>query len=381
MIYLDNAATSFPKPEGVYTAVEQCMQTYCANPGRGSHAMSVKSAFVVNDTRERLARLLNVKDYLNICFTKNATEALNIAINGCLTAGSHVITTCMEHNSVLRPLHTLEKYQGIKLTIVDGNKYGQIDPQQIQKVITKKTRLIVCTLSSNVNGVILPVAQIGKIARENGILFLLDASQGLGSLPVDQESMHADMIAFPGHKGLMGPQGTGGLYIAPTLSIRPLMAGGTGSRSELLYQPELVPDKYESGTLNTPGLAGLGAGLEFIEKTGLEIIRSRKDALTQRLYDGIAQNRHITMYSPASVKENSGVVAFNIKGTDSTEIAQLLDKKYDIASRPGLHCAPLAHKHFGTQVSGILRLSVGYFNTASDIDAAVRAVNQIAKTK
>lgn len=381
MIYLDNAATSFPKPESVYTEMEKCMRTYCANPGRGSHAMSVQSALSVIKTRENIAKLLHVNNYLNICLTKNATEALNIAICGCLSKGDHVITTCMEHNSVLRPLKTLEKFNGIKIKIVGGDDLGRIDPEQIKKSITKKTRLIVCTLSSNVNGIIMPIQEISKIASDNGIIFLLDASQGMGSINIDLSKMYASMVAFPGHKGLMGPQGTGGLYIAPNVTLKPLMSGGTGSKSEIMFQPDMMPDKFESGTLNTPGIVGLGAGVEFIEKTGTNFIRAKKDELIRRLHNGISQNRNIKMYSPENAKENSGIVAFNIKGVDSTEISYSLDKKYNIACRAGLHCAPLAHYHFETQKSGIVRLSVGYFNTISDIDNTILAVYKIVNEK
>lgn len=379
MIYLDNAATSFPKPETVYTEMDKCMRTYCANPGRGSHSMSVQSAIAVNSTREKISKLLNIKDYLNICFTKNATEALNVAIYGCLMPGDHVITTCMEHNSVLRPLHTLQKANKIKLTIVNGDSLGRIDPQKIKKSINKKTKLIVCTLSSNVNGIILPVKEIGNIAVENEVLFLLDASQGLGSIPIDLATINASMVAFPGHKGLLGPQGTGGLYISPRVKLKPLMAGGTGSRSESMMQPNILPDRFESGTLNTPGIVGLGAAVAFIDKTGLNTIRDKKDMLTKRLYNGIAQNKHIKIYSPEDTKENSGIVAFNIKGIDSSEISYLLDEKFNIACRAGLHCAPLAHKHFGTQESGIIRLSIGYFNSVSEIDNVILNISKIVK--
>jgi cysteine desulfurase / selenocysteine lyase len=381
MVYLDNAATSFPKPDSVYNEMEKCMRIYCANPGRGSHAMAVQSAIAVITTREHIAKLLNVSDYLNICFTKNATEALNLAIYGCLSKGDHVITTCMEHNSVLRPLKTLEKFNGIKLTIVSGDGLGRIDPVQIKKNINKKTRLIVCTLSSNVNGIIMPIKEISKIASENGLMFLLDASQGLGSIKIDLNNYNNSMIAFPGHKGLLGPQGTGGLYIAPNIYLKPLMSGGTGSRSGILFQPNIMPDKYESGTLNTPGIIGLGAGVEFIEKIGIDTIKTKKDTLIKRLHDGIAQNRLIKIYSPESVAENSGIVAFNIKGIDSSEISDSLDKNYTIACRAGLHCAPLAHDHFKTHNSGIVRLSVGYFNSINDIDKAIIAINKIAYQK
>jgi len=381
MIYLDNAATSFPKPDSVYIEMEKCMRTYCANPGRGSHAMAVQSALAVINTREHIAKLLNVRDYLNICFTKNATEALNLAICGCLSQGDHVITTCMEHNSVLRPLKTLEKSNGIKLTIVTGDDLGRIDPNQIKKSINKKTRLIVCTLSSNVNGIIMPIKDISKIASDNGIMFLIDAAQGLGCIKIDLNNLYASMVAFPGHKGLMGPQGTGGLYVAPKVNLKPLMSGGTGSKSGFLFQPDILPDKYESGTLNTPGIIGLGAGVEFIQKTGVDAIKTKKDALIKRLHAGIAQNRRIKIFSPENTEENSGIVAFNINGIDSSEISDILDKNYSIASRAGLQCAPLAHHHFKTQNSGIVRLSVGYFNSINDIDKTILAINKIAREK
>ncbi len=379
MIYMDNAATSFPKPDAVYSEMDKCLRTYCANPGRGSHTMSIASATTVNTTRERIAKLMKIEDSLNISFTKNATEALNIAICGSLSSGDHVITTCMEHNSVIRPLKTLEKYGGVKLTIVGADSLGRVDPQDIRKSINKRTKLIVCTLSSNVNGIIMPVEEIGKIARNNGIIYLLDASQGLGSIEFDINRIHADMIAFPGHKGLLGPQGTGGLYVSPKIRMRPLMRGGTGSSSELLYQPEIMPDKLESGTLNTPGIAGLGAGVEFIQKNGIDKIRKKKDELTVRLFNGISRINNIKIFSPESAEENSGIVAFNFEGVDSSEVSYLLDKQYKIECRAGLHCAPLAHSHFKTVNSGIVRLSVGCFNTNDEVDFVIQSINLIAK--
>lgn len=379
MIYMDNAATSFPKPDAVYSEMDKCLRTYCANPDRGSHTMSIASATTVNTTRERIAKLLKIEDSLNISFTKNATEALNIAICGSLSSGDHVITTCMEHNSVIRPLKTLEKYGGVKLTIVGADSLGRVDPQDIRKSINKRTKLIVCTLSSNVNGIIMPVEEIGKIARNNGIIYLLDASQGLGSIEFDINRINADMIAFPGHKGLLGPQGTGGLYVSPKIRMRPLMRGGTGSSSELLYQPEIMPDKLESGTLNTPGIAGLGAGVEFIQKNGIDKIRKKKDELTVRLFNGISRINNIKIFSPESAEENSGIVAFNFDGVDSSEVSYLLDKQYKIECRAGLHCAPLAHSHFKTVNSGIVRLSVGCFNTNDEVDFVIQSINLIAK--
>ncbi len=377
MVYLDNAATSYPKPDCVYEQMNICMRTYCANPGRGSHAMSVQSAMAVNNCREQLSKLLNLDNDLNICFTKNATEALNIAIIGSLSAGDHVITTNMEHNSVLRPLHTLQKNGKINLSIIEGDSFGEIDPNSILKKINKKTKMVVCTLSSNVNGIIMPIYQIGEICKKKGILFLLDASQGLGSIPIDFSKMYVSMIAFPGHKGLLGPQGTGGLYVSPNIRLKPLMQGGTGSQSESLLQPNIMPDLFESGTLNTPGIVGLGAAVGYLNETGIDEVHSKKCDITQRLYDGISQIKGIKLYSPADMKKNSGIVAFNINNCDSSDISYLLDNRYKIACRSGLHCAPLAHAFFNTLKSGIIRFSTGLFNTYEEIDYTVESMAKI----
>ena len=377
MVYLDNAATSYPKPDCVYEQMNICMRTYCANPGRGSHAMSVQSAMAVNNCREQLSKLLNLDNDLNICFTKNATEALNIAIIGSLSAGDHVITTNMEHNSVLRPLHTLQKNRKINLSIIEGDSFGEIDPNSILKKINKKTKMVVCTLSSNVNGIIMPIYEIGEICRKKGILFLLDASQGLGNIPIDFSKMYVSMLAFPGHKGLLGPQGTGGLYVSPDIRLKPLMQGGTGSQSESLLQPDIMPDLFESGTLNTPGIVGLGAAVGYLNDTGIDEVHSKKCDITQRLYDGLSQIKGIKIYSPADMKKNSGIVAFNINNCDSSDISYLLDNRYKIACRSGLHCAPLAHAFFNTLKSGIIRFSTGLFNTYGEIDYTVESVAKI----
>ena len=377
MVYLDNAATSYPKPDCVYEQMNICMRTYCANPGRGSHAMSVQSAMAVNNCREQLSKLLNLDNDLNICFTKNATEALNIAIIGSLSAGDHVITTNMEHNSVLRPLHTLQKNRKINLSIIEGDSFGEIDPNSILKKINKKTQMVVCTLSSNVNGIIMPVYEIGEICRKKGILFLLDASQGLGNIPIDFSKMYVSMIAFPGHKGLLGPQGTGGLYVSPDIRLKPLMQGGTGSQSESLLQPDIMPDLFESGTLNTPGIVGLGASVGYLNDKGIDEVHSKKCDITKRLYDGLSQIKGIKIYSPSDMKKNSGIVAFTINNCDSSDVSYLLDNRFKIACRSGLHCAPLAHAFFNTLKSGIIRFSTGLFNTNGEIDYTVESVAKI----
>lgn len=379
MIYLDNAATSYPKPERVYDEILRCMKDYCANPGRGGHEMSIKSGRAVLETREIISRFFNIDNPMQIVFTKNATEALNIAIKGVLKNGDHVITTSMEHNSVIRPLKTLEKNNIIELTVVKGNKFGEIDPGDIRKSIKKNTKLIVSTLSSNVNGMIMPLKEFGSIAEEKGILFLVDASQGAGSIRLDVKDIKAGMMAFPGHKCLLGPQGIGGLYVSEEIKIESIMQGGTGSSSENYYQPEVFPDLLESGTLNTPGIVGLGYGIEFIESFGIDNIRIYKHMLVKRLFEGMEELKGTKIYSKPDKEKNSGIVAFNFKDVDSTEVSFVLDKVYGIASRAGLHCAPLAHETIGTKETGVVRLSVGCFNTIEEIDVTLSSLKEISQ--
>ncbi len=377
MIYLDNAATSYPKPEAVYDEVQRCMREYCANPGRGGHAMSIASGKAVLEAREIIAAFFNFKNPMLLSFTKNATEALNIAIKGYLGHGDHVITTCMEHNSVIRPLKTLERDVGLEISIIRGDTLGRIDPDDIRRAVKPNTRLIAATLSSNVNGIIMPVKEIGKIARDMGIAFLLDASQGAGSIDIDALGTGIDMLAFPGHKGLMGPQGTGGLYVREGLKLKTIMEGGTGSSSESLYQPEIMPDLLESGTVNTPGIVGLSRGIEFIRDFGTDKLRSYKHMLTKRFYEGLSENKKAIFYSSPDMEENSGIIAINIKDVDSSEVSHVLDRVYGIATRAGLHCSFLAHHTLGTVKSGIVRFSVGCFNTPQEIDFTVKALNEI----
>jgi cysteine desulfurase/selenocysteine lyase len=380
MVYLDNAATSYPKPEEVYTAVDECMRKYCANPGRGGHSMSLTSARAVLDVRETLCDFFNIPNPLRLCFTKNATEALNIAIKSSLSQNDHVITTSMEHNSVIRPLKELEKSRKIELTILGGdNKYGSLNPNHFEEAIKENTKLIVCTLSSNVNGVIMPVKEIGKIARRGNIIFLVDGSQGAGSVNIDVIDMNIDMLAFPGHKGLLGPQGTGGLYIKEDISVKPLIEGGTGSHSSKLTQPCTLPDSLESGTINTPGIIGLGAGVKYIKKIGIENIRSHKYSLVKALMEGVRECKGIEIYNIDDYEKNSGIVALNIGDINSNQISYELDNDYFIATRAGLHCSPLAHKKLGTMERGIVRLSVGAFNTIEEIEYTIKALKNISK--
>lgn len=378
MIYLDNAATSYPKPERVYDEINRCMRMYCANPGRGGHGMSIASGKAVSNAREAVSNFFNISNPLQLCFTKNTSEALNIAIKGILKTGDHVVTTCMEHNSVIRPLKTLEAEAGIEISIIKGNEFGEITADDIRKAVKVNTRLIVCTLSSNVNGIIMPVKEIGNLARGMGIPFLVDAAQGAGSLNIDVQDMHIDMLAFPGHKGLLGPQGTGGLYVKDGLQISSIMQGGTGSNSENLYQPDFMPDLLESGTLNTPGIVGLGYGIGFIDNFGLGNIKLYKYMLIKRLHEGIEEIKGIHLYSRNDINNNSGIAAMNFEEIESTEVSYVLDKTYKIATRAGLHCAPLAHQTLGTLGKGIVRFSVSCFNTVEEIDRTLDALRQIS---
>ncbi len=381
MIYLDNAATSWPKPDCVISAMTQCLKEYCANPGRGSHGLSSAAGLAVSRAREKVAEFFNIKDPLRLCFTKNATEALNTAIYGVLKPHDYVIATGMEHNSVLRPLKTLERDRKISLTLLKGNRFGEIDLGELAQSFRPETRLVVSTLSSNVNGIMMPIAEIGEMARSRGALFLVDASQGAGSVLIDVESMNIDLLAFPGHKGLMGPQGTGGLYVGPDVDIKPLMQGGTGSNSELIYQPEYLPDLIESGTLNTPGIVGLASAIDFIRETGIDNIGKHRHRLVERLHEGISRLEGITVYSRPEKGKNSGIVAFNFDWADSNEIAYILDKKYNIAVRAGLHCAPAAHATLGTLRRGAVRISPGWFNTMDEIEYVIKTIEEISRQK
>ncbi len=380
MFYLDNAATSFPKPVEVYDRMNLFIREDCANPGRSSHEMARTSASWVMKTREAAASLFNIDNPLRIGFTANATYALNMAIQGVLKKGDHVITTAMDHNSVLRPLYELKRKGIIDYTVImPYNSYGAIDAFAVSKAVNPNTRLIVLTASSNLTGTIMPYEEIGEIARKKGIIYLIDGAQGVGALPFDVKSMNISMLAFPGHKGLMGPQGTGGLYVNEDVTLSPIIQGGTGSRSFETFQPLFMPDIIECGTLNTPGIVGLGAGIEFILKTGTDAILKRKELLITKLYEGLAVHRKIKLYSIAENHKNSGIIAFSINGLDSSEIANLLDSKYHIATRSGFHCAPLAHKALGTEKTGLLRLSLGYFNTPDEIQYTIDSIKEIAE--
>ncbi len=378
MTYFDNAATSFPKPDMVYKSILEAMSEYGANPGRSGHKLALKINRKIYNTRESLADLFQIKDPMNMIFTFNGTESLNLGIKGVLKPGDHIITTSMEHNSVLRPIKYLERF-GVQSTIVQADVLGRINPADIRKAIKTNTKIILITHISNLTGTIMPVEEIGAIAKENELIFMVDAAQSAGVYTIDVETMNIDILAFPGHKGLLGPQGTGGLYIRQGLNVEESLQGGTGSISESLVQPNMSPDKYESGTPNGPGIIGLGAGLEYIKSVGMENIRKHEEKLTEYFIEEMEKIEGVKLYGPCDIRQQAAVVSLNIKDYDSSEIAYILDEQYDIMVRSGLHCAPMAHKTIGTFDQGAVRFSFSPFNTVEEIEYGIRSIKEIAK--
>lgn len=378
MIYLDNAATSFPKPEPVYAAMDSFARTSAGNPGRSGHRLAVVAQTVVEDARRELAMLLKAPDPSRMVLAFNATDAINIALKGVLRPGDHVIATSMEHNAVVRPLARLAQDR-VETTWVRCNLRGLVDPADVAAAVTSRTRLVVVNHASNVSGGIQPVAEIGAVARSYGLLFLVDAAQTAGCIPLAVEALGVDLLAFAGHKGLFGPPGTGGLYVGERAELRSLREGGTGSASESTEHPSELPARLEAGTHNSVGLAGLAAGVRFIRETGLETIRAHEQTLTQMLWDGLAEIPGVRLYGPPDARQRTSVVSFNLDGHEPVEVAAVLDSVFDIAVRPGLHCAPLAHKTLGTFPHGTVRISPGYLNTEADIHAAIQAVASIVR--
>ncbi|MDF2530676.1 MAG: csdB [Clostridia bacterium] len=378
MIYFDNAATTYPKPEVVYQAVNKCMREYCANPGRSGHKLSMEAGRVVLEARELLAELFGTKRSDNIIFGLNATDALNTAIKGLANKGDHIITTSMEHNSVLRPLKQLES-QEIETTIVQCSETGELNLAELEANIKSNTKMIITTHASNVTGTLMPIKEIGEIARRRKLLYIIDTAQTAGTYKLNVSDINVDVLTFTGHKGLMGPQGVGGFYIREGVALRQMREGGTGSRSDSLIQPEILPDKFESGTPNTPGIAGLAAGLKFIKEIGIEQIRKHEEEITSYFLKQLSEIDDIIVYGLQNMLKQAPVVALNIKTKTSAEVSFILDNQFDIATRPGLHCAPLAHQTIGTKGQGAVRFSFGYFNTIDEIDEAIRALKAIAK--
>ena len=377
MIYLDNAATTLRKPPEVVDAVVRAMTSF-GNCARGTHEGALAAARTIYDARCKAAALFGCPRADHVAFTANSTEALNIAINGLIRAGDHVISTDLEHNSVLRPLYRLRDERGVSLDFVPADRQGRIDYADFERLLRPNTRAIVCTHASNLTGNAVDLARVGGLARERGVLFLVDASQSAGVLPIDMERMHIDMLCFTGHKSLMGPQGTGGLCLRGSLDILPWKVGGTGVQTYSERQPEQLPVRLEAGTLNGHGIAGLGAALDFVMRTGIDAIRAHETALMRRFYEGVRALPNVTVYGDFT-HERTAVVALNIAGCGSGEIADALSEDYGIATRPGAHCAPRLHRALGTEEQGAVRFSFGWYNTEEETDAAIRAVEELAR--
>lgn len=377
MIYLDNGATSFPKPKGMLHAMDRCITEYCGNPGRSGHWMSIKTGEEVYKTRKVIADLFGIKDSSRIVFTLNTTDALNLGIKGILKNGDHVITTMMEHNSVLRPLKALER-EGVETTIVKCREDGCLDINQMRNEIRDNTKLIICTHASNVTGTIMPIKEIGNLAKKRNILFMVDGAQSAGSIPINVDAMNIDLLAAPGHKGLLGPMGTGFLYVKDGLVMKPLKEGGTGTRSRELEQPDEFPEGFEAGTVNAPGIIGMGYSAKLVSELGIEQIGSHERELIRMLDDALQNMRHVKVYGPKWDRK-SGITLFNIEKLNCEEVSDKLSREYGIASRGGFHCAGLAHKTIGTYDVGAVRLSVGPFNSKKDINMVIKAIYQLKK--
>ena len=382
MIYLDNAATSWPKPEAVYQSMDSFMRQVGASPGRSAHRLSIEAGRTVYETRESLAQLFGGDDPKRIVFSHNATAALNLVIRGILHPGDHVVTSSMEHNSMMRPLRAMEK-KGVEITVVNCSAEGFLDPQDMERAIKPNTKLITLNHASNVVGTIQPLAEVGQIARRHEIPFLVDAAQTAGCYPIDVKVMNIDLLVFSGHKGLYGPQGVGGLYLGKGMEhqVEPLTYGGTGSHSEYEYQPDFLPDKYESGTPNTVGLAGLGAGVRFVLYQEVNVIQRKEETLTQSLLHGLRAITGVTLYGNSNAQKQVAVISFNIFGLTSSEVAAQLEEGYQIMCRAGLHCSPATHRTIGTFPQGTVRLSPGYFTSQKDIEITLEAVQNIAAGK
>lgn len=378
MIYLDNAATTRRKPQPVIDAVVKAMTTM-GNASRGAHDSALEASRAVYETRCKVARLFGCTRPDHVVFTCNSTEALNIAISGTLNDGDHVITTDLEHNSVLRPLYRLEEAGTISLSFVPADWRGQVNYDDFAALIRPETRAIVCTHASNLTGQMIDIARVGALAKEQGLLFIVDASQTAGCVPIHMEDMGVDVLCFTGHKGLMGPQGTGGLCIREGIEIRPFKVGGSGVQSYRKEQPEEYPTRLEAGTLNSHGLMGLSAALDFIQEIGLETIAAHERAMMARFYEGVRGIEGVTVYGDFSSAARTAVVALNIRDYDSSEVSDELSQAYDIATRPGAHCAPRMHQALGTTEQGAVRFSASWFTTREEVDAAIQAVRELAE--
>lgn len=374
-IYLDNASTSFPKPKSVGDSIYNYIMNIGGNSGRSNHINSLQSNSIVYNTRKLIADFFNFDKPENVIFTNNITTSLNYIINGLLSPSDHVITSCMEHNSILRPLYKLNEL-GMELSIVSANN-GIIDINEIKSNIRPNTKAIIISMCSNVTGTIQPILEIGKLCMQHNIHYILDTAQGAGCLNLDFKELNLSALAFTGHKGLLGPQGIGGFIISDSLNSEctATIVGGSGSLSHSLIQPDFLPDKFESGTLNIPGIVGINSGITYINEIGLNNIKEKSDYLTNKLISGLLKNPNVIIYGDTSL--NNHCVSFNIEGIDTAELSFILDSDYGIKNRSGLHCAPLAHKSLGTFPNGTVRLSIGYFNTEDEIEYVINSINKI----
>ena len=381
-IYFDNAATSFPKPETVWQALDNYNRNIGASAGRGAYAEAMASGVVIQRCRERIGKLIGTGHSQNIIMTFNCTDGLALVIKGMVTEpGSHVIATRMDHNSVLRPLYALQEQMGVEVTYIDADQYGMCDPEDFRKAVKSNTVLIACVHGSNVCGSVQDVNAVGKIAKEHNIPYLVDAAQTIGHYPVNVDEMNVDFLAFPGHKGLLGPLGTGAMYIRPGMEskLRPLKEGGTGSKSEDPFQPQDMPDKFESGSHNALGIAGLSEGIAWILEKGIDSIRQHDIKICEKFLKLADSYDNLTVYGPRDISQRMSVFSISIKGYTPTELAKKLEKGYGLLTRPGLHCAPFAHQSIGSfDLGGTTRFSCGPFISEADADIAVKAITDIA---
>lgn len=380
-VYLDNAATSWPKPESVYAAIDKYQRDLGAPAGRSAYQEANEVERLIDQTRRLLAELIHAESPRRIIFTSNGTDSLNLALHGLLRPGDHVVISVVEHNSVLRPLRYLEQHRQVQVSRIGCDGCGRIDPDQIRAAIRPNTRLIALIHASNVTGTLQPIEAIGRIARQHQVLLLVDAAQSVGHVPVDIRALQADLLAAPGHKALLGPLGIGWLYVGPQAEphLVPVRQGGTGTQSESDVQPDSLPDRYESGNHNVPAIVGLGAGLEFVRQRSLQALRQHEQTLTDRLLDGLQQIAGIRVYGPSDRDDRLGVVGITVDGWPPQELATVLDTVYRIQVRAGFQCAPLLHRALGTaSQGGTLRLSLGAWNTAEHIDSAIEALTELA---
>ncbi|MDQ1353518.1 MAG: hypothetical protein QG657_3824 [Acidobacteriota bacterium] len=382
LIYLDNGATTFPKPEEVYKFMDYYYRSFGVNPGRSGYDLCMESGEIIENTRKQLTKFFNGKDFNRLCFSYNSTDALNLVINGMLQEGDHAITTLLEHNSVLRPLYHKSEYDGVEVDYIPVDGDGFVDPEDFPKKFKKNTKLVIVNHASNVIGTVQPIKEIGKYCKEHGIPFVIDASQSAGKVPIDIEDQFVDIVVFTGHKSLLGPTGIGGLYVKDGIDIKFTRAGGTGVRSAVKTHLDEYPYRLEYGTLNSVGVAGLHAGVKWLEEKGIENIHNHEMKLTTMLRDGLEDTEGVILYCMDDLSDHIGIFLFNVEGLEAQDVGTFLDVDYNIACRTGLHCAPLIHEQLGTStIHGAVRFGIGPFNTEEDIETTINAVKEIAKMK